>query len=80
MKYKVKHKWLRKQLSWTTAMGVNYLIKDLKDDHLVNIILCLQKKINDLLAFELPLLQINGRRVDDWILILKNELKYRKIK
>ena len=81
IEYKIvkKHSDYRKEVKWVTGSGTTTRLMHMDDSHLVNLILYLNKKKEELLAFNLPILPINGREVVEWLEILNNELKYRKL-
>tara|TARA_R110000744_G_scaffold379225_1_gene496781 strand:- start:1747 stop:2007 length:261 start_codon:yes stop_codon:yes gene_type:complete len=76
---KVTHKQLRKTLIWETAMKVSILLKDMTDNHLINTILYLRKKIAELVEHNLPITTINSKKLNEWEDILEGELIYRKL-
>jgi len=86
MKKKIKycvtitHKQLRKSLAWITGMGSSILIKDMEDTHLINTVLYLNKKRDDLELYNLPMVQVNDKLITEWIDILDNEITFRKLK
>lgn len=74
---KQSHKSLRRSLEWTTASGNDIRIKDMDDSHLINTVLYLSKKRDELEFYNLPMIDINEKPIDVWIDILSNEIKYR---
>lgn len=80
----IRRKGLRNHFTWTTKEGVKYLLKELTDSHLQNIITYLKRKIATLPPFEAD---PEGNTVSteqdeehwDYIIsILKDEQQYRK--
>lgn len=71
------HKDFRNEVRWTTGDGRTSTIARMESSHLVNLILYLKKKKEDLMSFGLPVLPMNGRELDEWFEILGNEVKYR---
>ena len=78
--FKKKHTEVREEFWWTNSTGSRKRVSALDDDHLVNLILYLKKKVEELRDFNLPILPMNGEPVDRWIEILDNELEYRGLK
>ena len=76
----ITHKDLRKDFTWTTLNGGNILLKDLKDNHLLNIIMMLQKKVDDIMSMNLPMTKIGGKTIEDIVIIMREEVFYRNLK
>jgi hypothetical protein len=75
--FTIKHKKYRKEVYWTTMQGATMLLKDMEDSHLVNTILYLNRKVDKLREYDLPILPINDKEVSEWLEILNNELEHR---
>ena len=73
------HKDLRKNLIWTTANGDMCTLRHMEDSHLVNLVLYLNKKQEDLIRFKLPDVPFNDKPINEWLEILNNEIQYREL-
>lgn len=76
---------LREKFTWTTKDGVKYLLKDLTDNHLQNIIDYLKKRLKELPELdwdptdqEVRSTEAEEEHLNQVIELLKKEQKYRK--
>jgi hypothetical protein len=70
---------IRNKLVWTTALGDDVVVKDMRLSHLQNTIMYLAKKIETWKQYGVPSIEyvINGMLGEEWIEIFKDELEYR---
>jgi len=70
-------KKLRKTFSWETAKGDIILLKGMTTPHIQNTIICLYKKQEECIKYELGEFEINNMTAGEWIEIFRDELLYR---
>lgn len=71
-------KKVRDQTEWVTATGDAILVKRMETSHVQNTIILLDKKVRSCNELGLGALVIKGFKGEEWIELLKTELKYRQ--
>lgn len=73
-----KYREIRATTVWTTKDGDEYPVKRMETSHVQNTVILLDKKVKACVELGLGTLDVNGKKAEEWIEILKTELKFRQ--
>lgn len=70
-------KAVRCKLIWITACGQKVVLSEMTDNHLQNSIIYLEERIAAHAKWKVGNCTINGLLAEEWVEVLRDELKYR---
>jgi hypothetical protein len=73
-----KYRETRATTVWKTKDGVDWTVKKMETSHVQNTVILLDKKVKACAELGLGTLDVNGKKAEEWIEILKTELKFRQ--
>lgn len=69
----------RSCILWTTKDGRDLWVTEMAKEHIQNTIVMLLKKQDEFTKYKVGTLEINGMTANDWVVIFRDELKYRNL-
>jgi hypothetical protein len=73
-----KYKEIRATAIWKTKGGDEFPVKRMETSHVQNTVILLDKKVKACVELGLGTLDVNGKKAEEWIELLRTELKYRQ--